>query len=569
MEKIYGISLSDDILFGKCVYFEQNTLSNYFALAENVEEEINKLKEAAAITKNQLRKIYEDNVNTIGKANAMIFKSHETILADEELFKKIEETVKELKCNAEYAIFKAAEYFSNMLKNVQNEYIQARANDIKEIGLLLVENMHREESNHKLSALLAESRNSLFKNQGLIIASSSVFVSDVLAFPKLGVKGFITQNGCETSHSSILAQSLGLVALVGTGCNLEWLIDKELIISGPEAAAFIEPEKETVKFYLKQQKEYNTQKQQQRSVAEEKNLTKDNVEIKLMANINSVKDIKEANENGAQGVGLFRSEYMFMNRVLPPTEDEQFEIYKQLLLSNKGKPVVIRTLDIGFDKIPSYYKNMFSETPSAFGDRGIRFCLKHIDIFTEQLRALLRASIYGSLRIMLPMVSFLGEVAAIKELIDKIKQEFIKANILFGKDVKLGVMIETPAAVMIAPELAGYIDFFSVGTNDLLQLTFAMNRNSEDMRKEIANNSAIIRMIKLVINAASKKNIPVSVCGACAGDINFLGSLVGLGVSSLSVAPRQIFGIKNKLKEITFTDELKKISNKLNAFLEG
>ena len=274
-----------------------------------------------------MRKIYEDNVNTIGKANAMIFKSHETILADEELFKKIEETVKELKCNAEYAIFKAAEYFSNMLKNVQNEYIQARANDIKEIGLLLVENMHREESNHKLSALLAESRNSLFKNQGLIIASSSVFVSDVLAFPKLGVKGFITQNGCETSHSSILAQSLGLVALVGTGCNLEWLIDKELIISGPEAAAFIEPEKETVKFYLKQQKEYNTQKQQQRSVAEEKNLTKDNVEIKLMANINSVKDIKEANENGAQGVGLFRSEYMFMNRVLPPTEDEQFEIY--------------------------------------------------------------------------------------------------------------------------------------------------------------------------------------------------------------------------------------------------
>ena len=570
MEKICGISLSDDILFGKCVYFEQNTLSSYFALAKDIEVEKNKLQEAIKETKNQLRKIYEDNFNTIGKANAMIFKSHETILDDEELIKKIEDIIKELKCNAEYAIFKAAEYFSNMLKNVKNEYIQARANDVKEIGLLLVENMHRKENSHKLSTLLAESRNSLFKNQGLIVAAPAVFVSDVLAFPKLGVKGFITQNGCETSHSSILAQSLGLVALVGTGCNLEWLINKELIISGPEAAAFVEPEEQTVKFYLKQQQEYYTLKRRQKSIAaEEKNLTKDNVEIKLMANINSVSDIKEAEKNGAQGVGLFRSEYLFINRVLPPTEDEQFEVYKQLLLSNKGKPVVIRTLDIGFDKIPDYYKNMFPETPSAFGVRGIRFCLQHIDIFTRQLRALLRASVYGRLRIMLPMVSFLDEVTATKELIDKMKQEFIKADILFGKDIKLGVMIETPAAVMIAPELANHVDFFSIGTNDLLQLAFAMNRDSEDMRNEIANNNAVIRMIKLVTSAANKKKIPVSVCGACAGDINFLGSLVGLGVSSLSVTPRQILGIKEKLKEIIFAEELKKIDNKLNAFLEG
>ena len=569
MEKICGISLSDDILFGKCVYFEQNTLSNYFALAKDIEVEKNELQEAIEETKNQLRKIYEDNVNTIGKANAMIFKSHETILDDEELIKKIEDIIKELKCNAEYAIFKAAEYFSNMLKNVENEYIQARANDVKEICLLLVENMHRKENNHKLSTLLAESRNSLLKNQGLIVAAPSVFVSDVLAFPKLGVKGFITQNGCETSHSSILAQSLGLVALVGTGCNLEWLINKELLISGPEAAAFVEPEEKTVKFYLKQQQEYYTLKQRQKSIAEEKNLTKDNVEIKLMANINSVNDIKEANENGAQGVGLFRSEYLFMNGVLPPTENEQFEVYKQLLLCNKSKPVVIRTLDIGFDKIPDYYKNMFPKTPSAFGVRGIRFCLQHIDIFTKQLRALLRASVYGRLRIMLPMVSLLNEVTATKKLIAKIKQEFIKADILFGEDIKLGVMIETPAAVMIAPELANHVDFFSIGTNDLLQLTFAMNRDSEDMRNEIANNNAVIRMIKLVTSAANKKKIPVSVCGACAGDINFLGSLVGLGVSSLSVTPRQIFGIKEKLKEITFKEELKKIDNKINAFLEG
>ncbi|MGN1034237.1 MAG: phosphoenolpyruvate--protein phosphotransferase [Oscillospiraceae bacterium] len=462
----------------------------------------------------------------IGKANAMIFESHETILDDEELIKKIKDIIKELKCNAEYAIFKAAEYFSNMLKNVEDEYIQVRANDVKEICLLLVENMHSKGNNHKL---LAKSRNSLLRNQGLIVTVPSVFVSDVIAFFKLGVKGFITQNGCEMSHSSILAQSLGLglVALVGTGCNLEWLINKELLISGPEAAAFVEPEERTVKFYLKQQQEYYILKQRQKSIAaEEKNLTKDDVEIKLMANINSVNDIKEANKNGAQGVGLFRSEYLFINGVLLPTEDEQFEVYKQLLLCNKGKPVVIRTLDIGFDKIPDYYKNMFPKTPSAFGIRGICFCLQHIDIFTKQLRALLRASVYGRLRIMLPMISFLDEVTATKELIAKIKQEFIKADILFGKDIKLGVMVETPAAVMIVPELANHVDFFSIGTNDLLQFTFAMNKDSENMQNEMANNNAVIRMIKLVTSAANKKKISVSVCGACAGYINFLGSLV-------------------------------------------
>lgn len=558
MIKIYGESLSNEILFGKCIYFKQINLNTDFKKLNDVDLELKKFNDARNFAKIQLQKIYECNIKRIGEKNAMVFKVHEQLLDDKELINKVENIIKELKCSVEYAILDASKYFTDVLSNVSNKYIKARVNDIKEVCSLLIKSVKEKIKTESLDKSLIKNE---VKKHKIIIATSDIFFLDVLEFKKLGISGFITKNGYTISHASIFAQSLGFVALIGTDCELENWNGKNVIISGKESLAILSPDEKTEKLYMAKQKELSIKSKNLEKIVMEKNLTKDLHEIKLMININSLKELEKAESSYSQGVGLFRSEYLFLSKEQAPTEDEQVKIYKELLIKNKNKPVIIRTLDVGFDKIPSYYRNMF-ENFSAFGDRGIKFCLKHLDIFEGQLKALLRASIYGKLKIMLPMVTQVEEVLQTKQIIEKVKQELKENKVPYEENIELGIMIETPAAVTLADKLASHVDFFSIGTNDLTRLTF-IACESEAKKQLPENNNVILKMIKSVKNAAKKRNIPVGICGACAGDLNLLGNFVALEIDNISVEPSKILQIKNKLKEIAFTEELKKLNDKL------
>ncbi|GHV30358.1 phosphoenolpyruvate-protein phosphotransferase [Clostridia bacterium] len=560
METVYGVGISKNILFGKCVFFEQEALNSDFVRVHDVDLELDRWKKAVKETNLQLTELYKNTIDTVGTANAMIVKTHKYILNDTAFVGKIEEQIKNLSCNAEYAVFIAEKYFTKTLTLTGNEYIKTRADDIKEICLVLINNLRG--SGHKGRVEFFRMLGDRAESESLIVVAHEIFVADVLDFERFQIKGFITKAGSAMAHASILAQSLGLVALVGTGKNLRDFGNKNVVISGAENLAILSPDQEAIEKYLKQKKNWDREKIRLKSMIERGSFTKDGHKVKIMASVTGLKDAQKAKECGAVGIGLFRSEFIYLGRETPPSEQEQFEVYRGLLEISEDNPVFIRTIDVGPDKMPDYFSSLIS-AGSWFAIRGIRFCLENPEVFITQLRALLRASVYGRLKIVLPMVTSVAEIEKTKKIFESLKNELDRSQIAYDKDVALGIMIETPAAVMIADKLAKIVDFFSIGTNDLTQLAFAVDRNSESSKGFLMDDAVILRMVDVVVLAAKKYGIPVSVCGIYANDVVFLCNFVGLGVDSLSVPAEHVGEVRKKINGLSFVEQVSTVENKI------
>jgi phosphotransferase system enzyme I (PtsI) len=560
METVYGVGISRDILFGKCVFFEQKALNSALVRVPDVESELDRWRRAVRETHLQLKELYENTIDTIGTANAMIMKAHECILDDILFVGKIEEQIVNSSCNAEYAVLTAEKYFADTLARAGDEYVKARAADIKEICLSLICNLGGGGCNRRAEFFRMLSKRA--ERESLILVTREIFVSDVLDFEKFHIRGFITKTGSAMAHASILAQSLGLVALVGTGKVLQDSNNKSVVISGSEDMAILSPDQEAIEKYTKRKEMRDREKVGFKNMTERGSFTKDGRKIQVMANITGVKDAQKAKEYGADGVGLFRSEFMYLGKETAPSEQEQFEIYKELLELNKTDPVAIRTIDVGPDKTPDYFSDLVLGGSSATV-RGVRFCLEYPEVFITQLRALLRASVYGRLKIVLPMITSVAEVEETKKILESLKNELNRSQITYDKDVALGIMIETPAAVMIADKLAKVVDFFNIGTNDLTQLAFAVDRNSENSREFSVDDTVVLRMVDVVVSAARKHDIPVSVCGVYASDTVFLSNFVGLGVDSLSVPAERIGEVRKKINGLSFVEQVNAVKNEI------
>ncbi|GHU85490.1 phosphoenolpyruvate-protein phosphotransferase [Clostridia bacterium] len=560
METVYGVSISKNILFGKCVFFEQEALNSDFVRVHDVKLELDRWRRAVKETNSQLTELYRNTIDTFGTANAMIVKTHKYILNDTAFVGKIEEQIKKLSCNAEYAVFVAEKYFTKTLTLTGNEYIKTRADDIKEICLVLINNLRG--SGHEGRAEFFRMLGDRAESESLIVVAHEIFVADVLDFERFQIKGFITKAGSAMAHASILAQSLGLVALVGTGKSLRDFGNKNVVISGGENLAVLSPDQEVIEKYLKQKKTWDREKIRLKSMIERGSFTKDGHKVQIMASVTGLKDAQKAKEYGAAGIGLFRSEFIYLGRETVPSEQEQFEIYKGLLELSKDNPVVIRTIDVGPDKMPDYFGSLIS-AGSWFAIRGIRFCLENPEVFITQLRALLRASVYGRLKMVLPMVTSVAEIEETKKILKSLKNELDRSQIAYDKDVALGIMIETPAAVMIADKLAKIVDFFNIGTNDLTQLAFAVDRNAEGSKGFSMDDAVILRMVDIVVQAAKEYGIPVSVCGIYANDVVFLSNFVGLGVDSLSVPAEHIWEVRKKINGLSFIEQVSTVENKI------
>ncbi|MDR2817793.1 MAG: phosphoenolpyruvate--protein phosphotransferase [Oscillospiraceae bacterium] len=557
METVYGVGISRGILFGKCVFFEQKALNSSFVRVQDVKSELERWKKAVKETHRQLTELYENTVDTIGPANAMIMKVHEYILDDVLFVGKVEEQIRNLSCNAEYAVFTAGRYFAKSLSQAKDKYIKTRADDVKEVCLALIRNLGGGDRNER--AAFFRMLGNRTKSESLVLVTREIFVSDVLDFERCHIRGFITKAGSAMAHASILAQSLGLVTLVGTGKNLRDAGDKDVIISGCENMAILSPDQETIEKYTRRKEMKDREKARLKDMIGKGSLTKDGRKIQVMANVTGLKDAQKAKECGADGIGLFRSEFMYLGRETAPSEQEQFEIYKELLELSGIDFVTIRTIDVGPDKTPDYFSDLAPEgSPAAV--RGIRFCLTHPEVFITQLRALLRASVYGKLKILLPMITSIAEIEETKKILESLKNELNRSQIAYDKDLALGIMIETPAAVMIADKLAKVVDFFNIGTNDLTQLTFAADRNSREFSLD---DTVILRMVDIAVLAAKEHDIPVSVCGVYASDVVLLGDFVGLGADSLSVPAEHIGEVKEKISELSFVEQVGTVKNKI------
>ncbi|MDR1354369.1 MAG: phosphoenolpyruvate--protein phosphotransferase [Oscillospiraceae bacterium] len=560
MEVVYGVGISDRVLFGQAVFFVQEELSSNCVLQHDVQQELMRLRMAIKKADVGLATMYEDALSALGRDNAMVLQAYRFILNDEAFVGKIEERISSSCCSAEYAVFEAENHFVRTLAESGGEYVEMRVIDVKEICLMLINCLSDKADGEKDRFFRALHENSL--RGPFIVVSREIFVTDILRFPKCNVKGFVTKAGSEMSHVAILAKALGLVAIVGTGRELQDCHERRVIISAGEDVAIFSPNREIMNKYMVLAKgegeEGSSETGASDCVVSE---TPRSCDVKVLANISCPEEASRAINNGADGIGLFRSEFLFMEKPLPPDEEEQFLAYKALLEVAAGRTTIIRTIDVGADKVPLCFKGWF--LGSFYEQRGIRFCLKHIEIFKVQLRALLRAGSYGALKIMLPMITSVDEVVWAKNVIEEVKRELRDLEIEFCENFELGIMIETPAAVMLADKLAVVVDFFSIGTNDLAQLAFAVDRNSEAGAGYCANDVVVFRMVNMVVKAAKMAGIATYVCGVCAEDKRFVGGFVALGVSGLSVGLGSIGDVAKEISNYVSCDRKDILKDKI------
>ena len=538
MQCLKGKSVYKGIAMGKISVLKKDDYIVKRTKIEDTQAEIQRVKAAVAASQEQLQKLYEKAVKEVGEASAAIFEVHQMMLEDEDYSESIENIITTEMVNAEYAVASTGDNFSEMFASMDDDYMKARAADIKDISKRLVKNL----SGHGGDSIDLE--------EPVIVVAEDLSPSETVQMDKDKILAFVTVHGSANSHTAILARMMNIPALIGVDMDLETLTTGvEGAVDGFTGEFYIEPTEEvktSIQTKIEEEKEKRALLQ---TLKGKENVTKSGKTIKLFANIGSVSDMGYVLENDAGGIGLFRSEFLYIGRNELPGEEEQFQAYRQAVQNMAGKKVIIRTLDIGADKQADYLQIPQEENP-ALGYRAIRICLTQPEIFKVQLRALFRASAYGNLSIMYPMITSVEEVEQIQQIVCEVKQELKEAGIPY-KDVEEGVMIETPAAVMISDDLAKMVDFFSIGTNDLTQYTLAIDRQNEKLDPFYKpHHKAILRMIKLVVDNAHKEGKWAGICGELGADPELTETFVKMGVDELSVAPSMILKLRKIIREM-------------------
>ena len=505
---------------------------------DDVEAEVDRLDKAKTLTYDQLGTLYEKALQEVGETNAAIFEVHQMMLEDDDYQDSIRGMIQNEEVNAEYAVAVTGDNFSKMFASMEDEYMQARAVDVKDI------------SNRLISNLCGDEQFDWDAMEPSIIVADDLTPSETVQMDKSKILAFVTVHGSTNSHTAILARMMNIPALVSVPLDLERMQNgTQVLVDGKEACFYVNPDDSMINLAREKQKQEAEQRQLLANYKGKASITKSGRKIHVYANIGNVSDVAYVMENDAEGIGLFRSEFLYLGRTSLPDETEQFHAYRQVLQMMAGKKVIIRTLDIGADKNVDYLGFDHEDNP-AMGYRAIRICLEQKDVFKTQLRALLRAAKYGNLSIMYPMITSVDEVLRIYEIVDEVKQELEQENIPYEMPEQ-GIMIETPAAVMISEELAEHVDFFSIGTNDLTQYTLAIDRqNSRLDRFYNPHHEAILRMIQMTIDGAHKHGKWVGICGELGADLSFTERFVQMGIDELSVAPSMVLNVRSKICEM-------------------
>ena len=538
METLKGKAVYKGIALGKISVLRKTENVVKRVKIEDVDAELQRVEVAKEQAIEQLGKLYDKAVKEVGEASAAIFEVHQMMLEDLDFNEAIENTIRTQEVNAEYAVASTGDSFSEMFASMDDDYMKARAVDIKDISERLVQN------------LAGNGDNSLDFTEPVIVVADDLTPSETVQMDKEKILAFVTVHGSTNSHTAILARMMNIPALIGVEMNLEDMqTGTEAVVDG-FTGEFILCPKEEVK--AKAQKKLDEENEKRNLLLELKgkeNITLSGKKIELYANIGSAADVGYVLENDAGGIGLFRSEFLYIGRNELPSEEEQFQAYKQAAQNMAGKKVIIRTLDIGADKQADYL-NLGKEENPALGYRAIRICLTQTDIFKTQLRAIFRASNYGQIAIMYPMITSVEEVKKIQEIVQEVKKELRDCDIPY-KDVEEGIMIETPAAVMISDELAELVDFFSIGTNDLTQYTLAIDRQNEKLDAFYnPHHKAVLKMIQMVVDNAHKAGKWAGICGELGADPDLTETFVRMGVDELSVAPSMILKLRKIVREM-------------------
>ena len=538
MECLKGKSVYKGVAFGKISVLKKDDYVVKRVKIEDTQAELQRVEEAVEASKQQLQKLYEKALKEVGEASAAIFEVHQMMLEDDDYKESIANIISTQQVNAEYAVASTGDNFSQMFASMDDDYMRARAADIKDISNRLVKN------------LSGQSADVMDLDEPVIVVADDLSPSETVQMDKEKILAFVTVHGSANSHTAILARMMNIPALIGVDMDLEALhTGTEATVDGFHGEFFVDPSeevKERIQRKIEEEKEKQELLQQLRG---KENVTKGGRHINLYANIGSVADMGYVLENDAGGIGLFRSEFLYIGRNELPDEEEQFQAYKQAVQNMAGKKVIIRTLDIGADKQADYL-NIEKEENPALGYRAIRICLAQPEIFKTQLRALFRASAYGNLSIMYPMITSTEEVAQIQAIVQEVKEE-LKTDGIPYNDVEEGIMIETPAAVMISDELAKMVDFFSIGTNDLTQYTLAIDRQNEKLdRFYNPHHKAILKMIQMVVDSAHQEGKWAGICGELGADPELTETFVRMGVDELSVAPSMILKLRKIIREM-------------------
>lgn len=538
MITLSGKSVFGGVEIGKIAFYKRNERQIKRYRVEDTAAEVKRFEAAKAVALDELRALHEKAMKDVGEENAMIFEMHQMMLEDLDYCESIMHIITTQEVNAEYAVGTTADNFAAMFSSMDDAYMQGRAADVKDI------------SERVLNILSGASKSGIETDVPVIVAADDLVPSETVQLDKKLVLGFATMYGSSNSHTAILARTMNIPAIIGLGEELKPEYDGAFaIIDGFSGKIYIDPDEETLELMKKKQEEDREKKALLQELKGKENVTLSGQKINLYANIGNSSDVGLVLKNDAGGIGLFRSEFLYLENDTFPTEEQQFAVYKAVAENMAGKKVIIRTLDIGADKQVDYFNLPHEENP-ALGYRAIRICLTQTDIFKTQLRALLRASAYGQIAIMFPMIISVSEVKRIKEIMKEVKAELREAGIPFNDNIETGIMIETPAAVMMSRELAKEVDFFSVGTNDLTQYTLAIDRQNPKLDEFYdAHHPAVLAMIKMAADNAHAEGKWIGICGELGADLELTETFLEMGIDELSVSPSMILPLRKKVRE--------------------
>ena len=536
MEKYTGKSIFKGIAIGKILFYQKGEQPVKRVKIEDTAEQIKRYEDARAKAAEQLQGLYEKALKEVGEANAAVFEVHQMMLEDDDYIDSVVNIIETQQVNAEFAVATTGDNFAKMFAEMEDDYFKARAADVKDISERMVNILSGNESGGAIG------------DEPVIVVAEDLAPSETVQMDKEKLLAFVTRLGSANSHTAILARTMNIPALIEVDIKEEWN-GKMAVVDGYTGTFYIDPDEETLKKMQEKKEEDIKARELLQELKGKEDITVDGKHIKLYANIGGVKDVTSVLANDAAGIGLFRSEFLYLEADNYPNEEAQFQAYKTVAENMAGKKVIVRTLDIGADKQVDYFNLDHEENP-AMGYRAIRICLDRRDIFRTQLRALLRASAYGNIGIMYPMIISVDEVKEIKKIVESIKAELTEKGIEYG-EVEQGIMIETPAAVMISDLLAEEVDFFSIGTNDLTQYTLAIDRQNSKLDNIYdSHHPAVLRMIQKTIENGHKAGCWVGICGELGADATLTEQFVRMGLDELSVAPSMVLKLRKIVREM-------------------
>lgn len=547
MIKLKGRSVFGGIAWGKLKFYHRDENIVEQRIIDNPLLELQRYEYAKSCALEELAQLYNVALSDLGEDDASIFIIHQMLIKDEDFDSSVRSMISESRYNADYAVAKTARNFAQTLTKMDSDYIKERAADIKDVSDRLIRHIQNK----------AEQQFEI--DEKAIVCADDLVPSETVKLDRSKVLAFATSYGSSNSHTAILARTMNIPAIIGVGKDLsENYSGRYAAIDGYSGCLYIDPDEETNRALMKKQESEAKKRELLKRLKGRKNITLDGTEIQIFANISGLADIERVIENDGGGIGLFRSEFLYLGRSSPPDEETQFYNYRQVLEGMKDKKVIIRTLDIGADKNIKYF-GLAPEQNPALGMRSIRLCLERPELFKTQLRALLRASVYGRLAIMLPMISDVSEIRRTKELIEDAKAQLRARNQRYSENIKLGIMIETPAAAIMSDILAPEVDFFSIGTNDLEQFTLAIDRQNLQLESYCSDqkHSALMRLMKIVCENAHKYGVWVGLCGELGGELSLTEDILRIGIDEISVAPSQILPLRKKIRSINLANSPK------------